>query len=128
MPVQKDSAAVNLALAHVRTWSDRDWDAARAALAPNVRVTVTTTNPALPDTDTTGPDDYMVGLEMWAGAIKPGSVKVLNAVGDDRNALVTFSVEVDFGFGRTPSAGARLYLFDEDDNIAAEQVVFYLGS
>jgi hypothetical protein len=128
MSAQRQSTAVKLALAHVQTWSDRDWDAARAALAANVHVTVTTTNPALPVTDTTGRDDYMVGLEMWAGAITPGSVKVLNAVGDDRNALVTFSVEVDFGFGRTPSAGARLYLFDEEDNIAAEQVVFYLGS
>jgi hypothetical protein len=127
MTVQKDSSAVKLALAHVQTWSDRDWDAARAALASDVHVRVTTTNPALPVTDTVGADDYMVGLEMWAGAITPGSVKVLNAVGDDRNALVSFSVNVDFGFGQTPSAGARLYLFDDDGKIAAEQVVFYLS-
>ena len=128
MSVQKDSTAVGLALAHVQTWSDRDWDAARAALGSNVHVTVTTTNPALPVTDATGPDDYMVGLETWAGAIVPGTLQVLNAVGDDRNALVTFSVEVNFGFGPTPSAGARLYLFDDEEKIAAEQVVFYLAA
>jgi hypothetical protein len=128
MPVNKDSNAVKLALAHVQAWSDRDWNAARAALASDVHVRVTTTNPTLPVTDTTGPDDYMVGLETWAGAITPGTVKVLNTVGDDRNAVVTFSVEVDFGFGKTPSAGARLYLFDDDDKIAAEQIVFFLGS
>jgi hypothetical protein len=128
MPVEKNSTAVKLALAHVQTWSDRDWGAARAALASDVHVTVTSTNPALPVTDTTGADDYMAGMEAWAGAITPGTVKVLNTVGDDRNALVTFSVEVDFGFGKTPSAGARLYLFNDDDKIAAEQIVFFLAS
>jgi hypothetical protein len=53
----QQSPAVSFALAHVEASSNHDYDAARAALAPDVKVTVTTTTKGLPRTDTVGVDD-----------------------------------------------------------------------
>ncbi|HXW33016.1 MAG TPA: hypothetical protein VEJ87_00435 [Acidimicrobiales bacterium] len=127
MTVQTDSAAVKIARSHIDAWAKKDWATARIALASDVHVVVSSTNPELPVTDTVGPDDYMVGLEMWAGNIAPGSVKEISAVGDEKNALITLTVEADFGFGRVVSPGARLYLLDDDNKIAIERVIFFLA-
>ena len=128
MAVRSDSPAVKVARAHTHAWDQRDMEAARAALADGVHITVTTTMPGAPAVDTVGVDDYMVGLEFFANACTPGSLKEIAAIGDDRNALLLVTVEADFGFGKTMSPGARLYLLDESDKIAAEQVVFFAGS
>ena len=128
MAVRSDSPAVKVARAHTHAWDQRDMEAARAALADGVHITVTTTMPGAPAVDTVGVDDYMVGLEFFANACTPGSLKEIAAIGDDRNALLLVTVEADFGFGKTMSPGARLYLLDETDKIAAEQVVFFAGS
>ena len=128
MTVQADSPAVKVARAHVGAWNNHDLDTARAALADDVHVTVTTTQPGAPSVDTVGIPDYMVGLEAFVKAITRGSLKVIAAVGDDRNALLLITVEADFGFGKTTSPGARLYLLDEHNKIAAEHVVFFLSS
>ena len=128
MAVRSDSPAVKVARAHTHAWDQRDMEAARAALADGVHITVTTTMPGAPAVDTVGVDDYMVGLEFFANACTPGSLKEIAAIGDDRNALLLVTVEADFGFGKTMSPGARLYLLDENDKISAEQVVFFAGS
>jgi len=128
MAVQTDSPAVKVARAHVQAWNNRDLDTARAALANDVHVTVTTTQPGAPAVDTVGIPDYMVGLEAFVEAVTPGSLKEIAAIGDDHNALLLITVEADFGFGKTTSPGARLYLLDDNDKITAEHVVFFLGS
>jgi hypothetical protein len=128
MAVQTNSPSVEVARAHIDAWSNRDWDAARAGLASGVHVVVASTNPELPVTDTVGADEYMTGLQFWVSAITPGSVKELAALGDDNNALVLMTVEADFGFGKVTSPGARMYLFDDDNKIAVEKVLFFLGS
>jgi hypothetical protein len=128
MVVQMDSQAVRVARAHVEAWSRHDLDTARAALANDVHVTVMTTQPGAPAVDTVGIPDYMVGLEAFVKGVTRGSLKEIAAMGDDRNALLMITVEADFGFGKTTSPGARLYLLDDDGKIAAEQVVFFLGS
>jgi hypothetical protein len=126
MPATTKSKAVDLAIAHCEAWSHQDWDAARKALADDVTVLVTTTMPGAPRTDTKGADDYMVGLEFFATPIVPGSLKVLSTEGDDRNALLHASVEIDGPpFGRMTVHGARLYLFDENDKLKDEHVVFF---
>ena len=76
-------------------------------------------------TDLTGADDYMDGLVEFAGAVAPGSARVLAGVGDERNALLLLTVEANFGGGKVTLPAARLYLFDEDDKLKAEQVVFF---
>lgn len=120
--------AVGVARAHVRAWSNHDFDGARRLLAEEVRVTVTSTNPALPTTDLAGVDRYMAGLVAYAEPIPPGSTQVLAAVGDDRNALLMISLSMAGGpFGDSTAAPcARLYLVDDDGKIKAEQVIFYL--
>jgi hypothetical protein len=67
----------------------------------------------------------MQGLIEFAQAVVPGSARVIASAGDDRNALLVLSVEADFGGGIVTLTAARLYLFDEEDKIKAEQVVFY---
>src|SRR5258707_242429 len=64
--------AVAIARAHVEAWSNHDFAAARNGLAPDVRVTATTTQPFPPATDLTGVDNYMVGLTQFAQAVVPG--------------------------------------------------------
>ena len=127
MAVRSDSPAVKVVRAHTQAWDQRDMGSARNALAEGVHVTVTTTMPGAPAVDTIGVDDYMAGLEFFVNACTPGSLKEIAAIGDDRNALLLVTVEADFGFGKTTSPGARLYLLDENDKITAEHVVFFAG-
>jgi hypothetical protein len=117
--------AVDLALAHCTAWSNHDWDTSREALADEVTVTATTTMPGAPNTDLAGPDAYMQGLRAFAGTAVPGTLQVNASVGDDRNALLQMSVQTDGPpFGPLTLHGARLYLFDENDKIKEEQVIF----
>jgi SnoaL-like domain len=125
MSAQSQPPAVSIACAHVEAWSNHDFDAARRALAPDVRVTATTTQPMPPATDVTGPDNYMVGLTQFAQAVVPGSLRLLSTTGDERNALLMLTVEVDFGAGKVTLPGARLYLLDDNNQIKTEHVIFY---
>ena len=120
-----NSRAVDLALAHCEAWSNHDWDEARASLADNVRVSATSTMPGAPKTDLDGPEAYMQGLRAFAGTVVPGTLQVDASVGDQRNALLQVTVHTDGPpFGPLTLHGARLYLFDEDDKIKEEQVIF----
>ena len=120
-----NSKAVDLALAHCEAWSNHDWDVARASLADNVKVIATSTMPGAPKTDLNGPEAYMQGLRAFAGTVVPGTLQVDASVGDQRNALVQVTVHTDGPpFGPLTLHGARLYLFDEDDKIKEEQVIF----
>ena len=129
MSAQQESPAVAIARAHVEAWGRHDFDKARSMLAPDVRVRVTTTAPYPPDTDLTGADEYMEGLHAYAEPIVPGSVRVLASSGDDRNALLLLSLTMAGGpFGEgTIAPCSRLYLIDDNGQITAEQVVFYLA-
>ena len=120
-----NSKAVDLALAHCEAWSNHDWDTARKALADDVTVTSTTTMPGAPKADLDGADAYMEGLRAFAEMVVPGTLQVNAGVGDERNALVQVTVQTDGPpFGPLTLHGARLYLFDEDDKIKDEQVIF----
>ena len=125
MAAQHQSPAVAVARAHVQAWSNHDFDTARDGLAPDVRVTATTTQPTPPATDLTGAEDYMVGLTRFARAVVPGSLRILASAGDQHNALLMLTVEVDFGAGKATLPGARLYLLDKHDKITTEHVIFY---
>ena len=125
MSAQHESPAVAIARAHVEAWSNHDFDTARRGLAPDVRVTATTTQPIPPATDLTGADDYMIGLTQFAQAVAPGSLRIVASVGDERNALLMLTVEADVGTGRATLPGARLYLLDENNKIKTEHVIFY---
>jgi hypothetical protein len=129
MSVQPESPAVAVARAHVEAWGNHDFEAARSTLAPDVHVTASANNPAFPRTDLTGADSYMEGLIAYAQPVVPGSVRVLASTGDTRNALLLLSLTMaggPFGAGTTAPC-ARMYLIDDNGNIATEQVIFYLA-
>lgn len=122
------SRAVALARQHCEAWSNHDYAKARERLAPDVRVTATSTQEGLPVTNLAGIDDYMKGLVMFGDTVRPGSLAVEAAAGDDRNALLVVTVTTEAPpMGSAILRGARLYLFDEDEKISSEQVIFYLG-
>src|SRR5215467_4088436 len=125
MSAQQESPAAAIARAHVEAWSNHDFDTARRGLAPDVRVTSTTTQPMPPAVDLTGVDDYMVGLTQFAQTVVPGSLRILASSGDERNALLMLTVEADFGAGKATLPGARLYLLDDNNKIKTEHVIFY---
>ena len=129
MSAQQEPPAVAVARAHVEAWSNHDFDTARSLLADDVHVTATSTNPALPQTDLAGADNYMEGLIAFAQPIVPGSVRVLASIGDERNALLTLTMAMAGGpFGAGAGApGARLYHLDDNNKIKAEQVIFYVA-
>jgi len=126
MSQTSDSRAVKLARAHVEAWSNKDFDTARASLAGGVTVTTSSTNPDLPRTDLVGVEDYMDGLILFAQPIVPGSTRVTDSTGDGQYALLMLTTKVDGPpYGKLTIHSARMYRFDEDDKIAAEQVIFY---
>ncbi len=128
MKTTTESRAVAVAIAHCEAWSNHDYEKARDALAPDVRVTATSTLDGLPKTDLTGADDYVKGLIMFGDMVKPGSLQVNQCVGDDRNALLMVTVKTEGpAFGTAMLRGARLYLPDENDKIKSEQVIFYMA-
>jgi hypothetical protein len=129
MSASQESPAVAVARAHVEAWAQHDFDTARSLLAPDVRVTATTTAPYPPDTDLSGADSYMEGLVAYAEPIVPGSLRVLAAVGDEHNALLTLTVAMAGGpFGAGASAPcSRLYLVDDHGKIKTEKIIFYVA-
>jgi SnoaL-like domain len=129
MAITAASPAVAGAVAHCDAWSRHDWEKARRMLAADVKVTATTTNPIMPETNLTGADAYMQGLMQFAQAVVPGSLEVNATVGDERNALIMLTVQAGFGPDGTPVSlpGARLYLFDDKGKIKVEQVVFFVA-
>jgi hypothetical protein len=61
----------------------------------------------------------------WETARKALADDVIASAGDERNALVQLTAQMDGPpFGPLTWHGARLYLFDEDDKIREEQVIF----
>jgi len=121
-----DSPAVKLARAHVEAWARKDFDTARNGLAADVTAAQSSTNPDIPRADLVGVDDYMHGLILFAQSIVPGSVRVTDSAGDGRYALLMVTTEVDGPpYGKLTIRNARLYRFDDNDKIAAEQVIFY---
>ena len=127
MSLEQDSHAVEVARKNVVAWSSHDLAATRATVAEGVVLAVTSAQPDAPGVKSTGIGDYMTGLETFIKGITPGSYKEIAAIGDDRNALMMFTVEADFGHGKVPLVNARVVFLDEDDKIAAEQVLFFFG-
>ena len=129
MSLEQNSAAVAAARAHVEAWGKRDYEAAREALADDVWVTVIAADPNLPKTDLHGVDAYMQGLVQFADGVVPGSINVVEAVGDGKQALLTVSARVKFGPDgpEMDAPGARMYVLDDDGKITIEHVIFFLS-
>jgi hypothetical protein len=125
MPANPDSAAVAVARVHVEAWSNHDFDAARRHLSEQVHVTAVTTLPTMAAVDATGIDDYLTGLNEFTRAVVPGGARIIASAGDERNALLTLTVDVHFGAGPTVLAASRLYLLDDEGRIQDERIIFF---
>jgi hypothetical protein len=137
MAVEHDAPAVAIARAHVDAWSNHDYDTAREGLAPDIRLTLAGTQPVPRTVELTGVDDYMKGLIAGTKHVLPGSLRVIAGLGDERNALLMLTYEVDYGagvdYGERAWKGkwtlpvARLYLLDDNNKITIEHVVYYMA-
>lgn len=75
-----ESAAVAVARAHAEAWSNRDFATARENVTAGVRVTATSTDTEIPDSDLTGVDAYMTGLTTFAQGVVELERVVFHAV------------------------------------------------
>lgn len=122
----QDSTAVTIARVHINAWSHQDWEKTRELVAPNVHVVATTTQPMLPGGEASGIDNYMERLIKTVQLIEPGSVHVISAIGDERNALILETLRIGLGPGgpMVTLARASLYLLDENKKITEERDEF----
>jgi hypothetical protein len=118
-----DSRAVAIARAHVEAWTNHDLDAARGNLAEDVQFFSPAANLA-------GIDEYMDaprGLAQFAKQVVPGSLRVIAAMGDDRNALIMYEVSTEGGpIGSKLFPSAQTWLLDDDGKIKLERIVSYM--
>lgn len=117
-----DSRAVTLALAHLEAWSKHDLETARRNLAADVEF-------YSPAAHLVGIDEYMDGargLSQFARQVVPGSLRVIAATGDDRNALVMYQVDTEGGpIGSKTFPSAQTWLLDESGKIRVERIISY---
>ena len=115
-----DSPAVRLAHAHLEAWTNHDLDTARGNLAEDVHFDS-------PAANLVGIDEYMDaprGLAQFAMQVVPGSLRVIAATGDDRNALIMYEVTTRGGpFGPRLFPSAQTWTLDDNGKIKVERIV-----
>jgi len=118
-----DSRAVEIARAHLEAWTNHDLEAARGNLAEDVQF-------FSPAANLVGIDEYMDaprGLAQFAKQVVPGSLRVVAAMGDDRNALIMYEVATEGGpVGSKLFPSAQTWLLDEHGKIKVERIVSYV--
>ena len=120
-----DSPAVALARAHLEAWTNHDLDAARANLAQDVQF-------YSPAANLVGIGEYMDaprGLIQFARQVVPGSLRVIAAMGDERNALIMYEVSTEGGpLGSKVFPSAQTWLLDDNGKIKVERIVSYVAA
>ena len=114
MSQQADSPAVDFVRRHIEAYSNGDLATARGNVADNVQVD---TN----DVHLDGIEAYMAGLTRFAAILDPGSLRVLAARGNERQAIIM----TEHTAGGQPLPSARTFELDENGKITAERVVFF---
>ena len=117
-----DSPAVLLARAHLEAWTNHDLESARGNLAAGVQF-------HSPAGTLVGIDEYMDaprGLTQFAKQVVPGSLRVIAAMGDERNALVMYQIDTAGGpIGAKTFPSAQTWLLDENGKIQVERIISY---
>ena len=120
-----DSPAVAIARAHLEAWTNHDLDTARGNLAEDVQFYSPTAN-------TVGSAEYMDaprGLTQFARQVVPGSLRIIAAMGDERNALIMYEVSTAGGpLGSKVFPSAQTWLLDENGKITVERIISYIAS
>jgi hypothetical protein len=70
----------------------------------------------------------MDGLIKFAEPIEAGSARLIASVGDERNSLILLTVRTALGPSgeKVTLPAARLALFDENQQLQQEQVIFFV--
>jgi hypothetical protein len=114
---------VALARAHLEAWTNHDLDKARGNLAEDVQF-------FSPAANLSGIDEYMNaprGLAQFAKQVVPGSLRVIAAIGDERNALIMYEVSTEGGpIGSKVFPSAQTWLLDENGKIKIERIVSFM--
>src|SRR5947199_4488358 len=114
--------AVALALSHLEAWTNHDLDTVRSNLAADVQF-------YSPAGNLVGIDEYMDaprGLTQFAKQVVPGSLRVIAAMGDERNALIMYEVATEGGpIGAKVFPSAQTWLLDENGKIKVERIISY---
>jgi len=120
-----DSRAVALARSHLEAWINQDFDTVRGNLADDVQF-------FSPAANLIGIDEYMDaarGLTQFARQVVPGSLRVIAAMGDERNALIMYEVSTEGGpIGSKVFPSAQTWLLDDDGKIRVERIVSFVAS
>ena len=117
-----ESRAVALATSHLEAWTNHDFDTVRGNLANDVQF-------YSPAANLVGIDEYMDaprGLTQFAKQVVPGSLRVIAAMGDERNALIMYEVRTEGGpIGSKVFPSAQTWLLDENGKIKVERIISY---
>jgi len=117
-----ESRAVALAQAHLEAWTNHDFDTVRGNLADDVQF-------YSPAANLVGIGEYMDaprGLTQFARQVVPGSLRVIAAMGDERNALIMYEVSTEGGpIGSKVFPSAQTWLLDDNGKIKVERIVSY---
>ncbi|HEX3509098.1 MAG TPA: nuclear transport factor 2 family protein [Candidatus Dormibacteraeota bacterium] len=119
-PENPDSPAVRLARSHLEAWTNHDMEAARGNLADDVQF-------FSPAANLVGIEEYMEGargLVQFAKQVVPGSLRIIAATGDERNALIMYEVRTEGGpFGARLFPSAQTWVLDDNGKIKLERIV-----
>lgn len=119
-----DSPAVALAIAHLEAWTNQDFETVRGNLAEDVSFY----SPAATLTGITEYMDAPRGLTQFARQVVPGSLQVIAAMGDARNALIMYEVSTAGGpIGSKIFPSAQTWLLDDRGKIKVERIVSYMA-
>src|ERR1700681_1384443 len=118
------SRAVALARSHLEAWTNQDFDTVRGNLAKDVQF-------YSPAANLVGIDEYMDaprGLTQFAKQVVPGSLRVIGAKGDERNALIMYEVSTEGGpIGSKVFPSAQTWLLDDNGKIKVERIISYVA-
>ena len=115
-----ESPAVRLARSHLEAWTNHDMETARGNLAEDVQF-------FSPAANLVGIEEYMEGargLVQFAKQVVPGSLRIIAATGDERNALLMYEVRTEGGpFGPRLFPSAQTWVIDDNGKIKTERIV-----
>ena len=128
MPLKENSAAVAAARALVEAGDRHDYDAVRATIADDVALSMVAADAAFPKTELNGVEPYMRGLIRFKDAVVAGSTEVVEALGDDKQALlrVNSKVRISPHAPEMDARSARMYVLNDAGKIKTEHVLFFL--
>jgi hypothetical protein len=116
------SRAVALARGHLEAWTNQDFETVRGNLAEDVQF-------FSPAANLSGIGEYVDaprGLTQFARQVVPGSLRVIAALGDERNALIMYEVSTAGGpIGSKVFPSAQTWLLDDSGKIKVERIVSY---